>query len=150
MGAASFSKPLLRHEVVFEHVNLFALEDIGHALAVYIKTIGFNETKLSKATFQLLFESSAGTATSTHAGAGTQAVHMNLFDAINANCPEYGGKIPALQLFALLYMLSAPHAQSVDEKFDAIIGLCQFKPIPDARPDTFNHCVPNTLCTKAD
>ena len=137
MGASAFSKFIddsnIRLNLIDVLSSSIGLEEVGDAFMSYVNNIGYHEPMLTKDHILRLFGN-------------------DLHDLIFVSPSTSTSNIPAFQLFSLLYMLSSPEAQSVDEKFDAILGMCQFKPIPESslRTDTFNHCSPNVMCCKSE
>jgi len=151
MGS-SFSNPtLVPQKEVLHIVNSLSRNHVGNILVTYVRQIGFNVQRLDEKQFMRLFAVSFGN--STHELAGRVAVekfyHLLLKGSgygINSN-----NGIPALQLLAVLYLLSAPEASTPDEKFDAVISLCQMNPLPTTdHRQMFNHTPPNHVCSAAE
>jgi len=117
----------------------------------YVRQIGFNNQRLDKKQFMRLFVASFGS--SNHEFASREAVEK--FHQLLLNGSGYGmnssNGFPAMQLLAVFYFLSAPEASTPDEKFDAVISLCQMNPLPSTdNLQVFNHSQPKHLCSSAE
>ncbi len=126
MGS-SLSNPELREGV--EQVRRLSKNDVGKCLIAYVKSVGINTHRLSR----------------------DQC--LKIFSCIEAHkiLPHDLNEIPALQLLATLYFMSAPSITAPDENFDAVMSLCQFKPIDaNSSRHNFHHVKPNSTCTPAE
>jgi hypothetical protein len=150
MGS-SFSCPALAQAAVLHALSSLTRTNVGDLLVTYMRQIGFNTQRLDQKQFMRLFAGALGTSKHElgNAAAVEKLYHLLLKGSGYGMTPSNG--IPAMQLIAVLYFLSAPEASTPDEKFDAVVALCQMHPLPPS--DTshmFNHNPPAHLCSAAE
>ena len=147
MGS-SFSCPQV---AVLQALSSLTRTNVGDLLVTYMRQIGFNNQRLDQKQFMRLFAVALGTSKDElgNAAAVEKLYHL-LLEGSGYGMTSSNG-IPAMQLLAVLYFLSAPASSTPDEKFDAVIALCQMQPLPSS--DTrhmFNHNPPAHCCSAAE
>ena len=157
MGASSFSKCLGGLKVdLCNELKLLTRSQVGEALAAYVNQVGLNEQFLDEANFKTvctaMYRDGSTTPNVKPSQECVQFLYTEMLLGSRYNKGGYGsgGGIPALQALAVLFMFADPVNDSMDDKLEALLSICQFKCIPSERGDSFNHVTPNAMCSKAE
>ncbi len=127
MGSSSFSKCLSSLDVELVHqLESLNRHNLSNAFSMYTSQIGVNVQRCEEETFFRIFsalyeEEDRDNVTS---------LYDAMIDGSGYSRMKRSDGIPILQIFAVLYLLCDPNNDSIDDKFDAIISICQFKYIP--------------------